>query len=221
MTTDRVFGGTDTGHKNEAKHKAYDENQHGTGFLKYRKSINGTRLPNFEYPGKLISSWRSKPPVGTLGFSPVTAKLRRKYGGTFNKKWKENQFPLPPEDFDPRFYNCAQKELIAKGFLKGGEPVGLKNLSEKGDISFHLPVIGLSFKFSFENEIREVEPDLHNLVFEPDENRFYMTWGAYVDLGVQPSKLYTALVTLDKPTKTLLNYSPDADPDTETEGSHA
>ncbi len=212
MTSDKVFGGKDTVPKDEAKHRAYAENQHGTGFFKHRKEVKGSKLPNFENPKGLVNSWRSKPPVGTFGFSPETAKHRRKFAGTYNKKWEETQFPLPPLNFDDRFYNCAQPELIAKGFLNGGEIAELRNLSKNGEIKFLLPNPGFKLKFFMQdNEEIIKEPFLYNVVFEPNEDRFYMSYAVTFDIGNTPLNLVAANAYMDDQTKNQFGLEGDTD----------
>ena len=187
ITCDRLFGGTDISKKGD--HASFQPNPHGTGFLVNRKHVAGTKLPNFEDPGALISTWRQKPAPATFGFAGPAAEHRSKYSGTYDDKWKRSHAPLFPEDMDPRFFNSAQPGLITEGFLKGGEPVQLNHVSTRQQIEFMLPEyrINLNFRLGHEGVIKHAE--MYTVVFEPEEGRFSMTWGAAIPVGNQPTRM--------------------------------
>jgi len=187
MSCERLFGGTDTDRRGD--HVSFQPNPHGTGFLVNRKHVAGTSLPNFEDPGTLISAWKQKPAPATFGFAGPAAEHRYKYSGTYDDKWKNYHAPLYPEDMDPRFFNSAQPELIADGFLKGGEPVQLKHVSKSEWIEFKLPEYRINMMFRLGGESVTKAAELYTIVFEPEEDRFSMTWGVSIPVGNQPSKM--------------------------------
>ena len=187
MTCDRFFGGTDTGRK--GNHASFQPNPHGTGFLVNRRHVAGTKLPNFEDPAALIFTWRHKPAPATFGFAGPAAEHRLKYSGTYDDKWKRYHAPLYPEDMDLRFFNSAQPELIADCFLKGGEHVQLNHVSTRPWIEFTLPEYRINLNFRLGNEGVSREAGLYTIVFEPEEDRFSMTWGASIPVGNQPSRM--------------------------------
>ncbi len=61
------------------------------------------------------------------GFMPVPPawKQRLQFAGTYDDAWLNSRHPLPPPDFDYRFYQCAPPGLIYDGYLNGGEEVQL------------------------------------------------------------------------------------------------
>jgi hypothetical protein len=189
LNYERAFGGTDQTHKNEKKHGWYARNPIGTGFRLNDDAVEGHKLPNLENPDHLITEWKDKPPVACYGFTDGAWEPRVKFAGTYDENWRENQFPLLPLDFDLRFFNAAPPDLTAKGFLQGGEPIQLVNLSRKGVLQFALPKLEISLMFRLGESRNYQKADLWTLAFEPDEDRFYMVWGGAFGVGKQPSRM--------------------------------
>lgn len=183
ITCNRLYGGMDEDAKGNPM--VYEANPHGTGFFMTKKKVGGSRVPNFELPGNRISSWKKRYLPATFGFANPSWPHRLSLGGTYDDHWKEYQWPLLPEDLDYRFFNCAQHELVADGYLTGDESVILKNLSPQGSLGFHLPVESIGLSFHFKQKVIRKKAPLHTVVFEPDENRFYMVWSAAVATGKQ------------------------------------
>jgi hypothetical protein len=190
---DRLFGGKDENRNGTPF--VYEPNPHGTGFLMDKKHAGAVKLPNFEDPKQPIRSWRTKPRPAHFGFANPAAPHRRAHAGTYDDAWRKTRFPLYPQDMNLRFFNCAQPELIADGFLKGGETVTLKNLSPDGRIRFRLPVVTLRLEFDTGRQKVRQKAALYTLMIEPDLRRFYMAWGASMSCG----NTYTDLrnVTVD------------------------
>jgi len=169
-----AYGGEDQG-------ATYEPNPIGTGFVKDRKTAHGRKLPNIEDPRHLVRKPTGRPPAAGFGFAAPVWESRLKYGGTFDKAWQEKQFPLPPLDFDSRFYNAAHPDLVANGYLQGGEPVQLINVSRKGQLDFHLPWLEFSLDYALFNIARRTKLNIWTVTLEPDEERFIITWGASFD----------------------------------------
>jgi hypothetical protein len=187
LKCNRLYGGKDVDRKGALR--VYSANPHGTGFFVTGDKLGGSRLPNFELPEKRISSWRNRPLPATFGFSNPASPHRLKYAGTYDEAWKKEQFPLYPRDMDLRFFNYAQKDLIAKGYLTGGERVSLENLTPSGNLTFVLPSYRVTLSFHLQNNTITRSAPCHTLTIEPDENRFYMVWSSSVDIGKQRSNL--------------------------------
>lgn len=172
----RMFGGMtviDTGER-----IPFEENPVGTGFMMKHGQPGGTRLPNFEDPEQRIRSYRETYPPASFGFVPPSSPRRRAFAGTFDETWVNTRRPLYPRDMDLRFFNCAQKELTADGFLKGGESVHLVNLTSDSSRTFALPAYDIHATFKLNGEKVTRKADIHTLVIEPDTMRFSMTWFA-------------------------------------------
>ncbi|NUP12250.1 MAG: DUF2169 domain-containing protein [Polyangiaceae bacterium] len=99
-------------------------------------------LPNVEYPQRRVTSANDRPPPA--GFGPVSPNWlpRAQRQGTRDQRWAAFRAPLPPLDFDARFYNAApdDQQLDEGTFFRGDEPVTLTNLHrELPQFSSRLP----------------------------------------------------------------------------------
>lgn len=201
LSCDRIFGGKDIDKKEQILE--YAPNPHGTGFIINKDHVGASKLPNFEDPEQRITSWKTKPRPAHFGFANPAAVHRVAWAGTYDDTWRKKQFPLYPMDLDLRFFNCAQPELIANGFLKGGETVILRHLSPDGLIRFKLPSYTIQLDFclgqkTFHKKTDHKKAELYTLMIEPDRNRFYMAWGASISLGNHISDLrYVAVDVLE------------------------
>lgn len=210
LVYERAFGGVDQTQKNKRKHDWDKRNPIGTGFRLNKGAVENHRLPNLEDPHHLISRWEDKPPVAGYGFIEGSWEPRLQFAGTYNDGWLKNQFPLLPIDFDVRFFNAAPPDLIAKGFLKGGEPVQMLNLSKKGIMEFNLPKLEISLMFRLGETRNQQKADLWTVVFEPDQDRFYMVWGGAFCVGKQPSRMRYVKVEMDGAAHTLSQLKVDS-----------
>jgi hypothetical protein len=194
---ERAFGGIDQTHKNGRKHGWDKGNPIGTGLRLNENAVENHRLPNLEDPNHLISHWKDKPPVACFGFIEGSWEPRLQFAGTYDDAWLKNQFPLLPIDFDLRFFNSAPSDLTARGFLRGGEPVQMVNLSKRGNFGFNLPKTEISLMFRLGETRNHQKADLWTVVFEPDQDRFYMVWGGSFCVGKQPSRMRYVKVEMD------------------------
>jgi len=157
-------------------------NPSGKGFFskKTRQKAAGMPLPCIEDPGQLIRTIEDHPtPVG-LGFYHRAWQPRAAYTGSYDETWRKTRSPLPPEDFDVRYYNGAHPDLQVKGYLRGDEPVELHNLTPEGEVAFALP--GIIPKCRVERTKAEkhkkefVEMHLDTIFMEPDKKCFCLVW---------------------------------------------
>ncbi len=170
------FGGGDMKHKDSSKHCLFMHNPVGTGFATASGHLDGEPLPNVENPKNLVSSWRSRPLPAGFGSIASYWSPRLELAGTYDNQWQKNRFPLLPEDFDERYFQCSPKDQQIDGFLQGGEKVELVNLTPNGLISFHLPKVRLLFLTHFGKEIIEHRAELSTVIIEPDYPRVIMVW---------------------------------------------
>ncbi len=64
---------------------------------------------------------------------------RRKLAGTYDEKWKAEQWPKSPKDHDYRYWNCAPEDQQID-YPQGGEEIALINLTPSGSpVRFLLP----------------------------------------------------------------------------------
>ena len=123
---------------------------------------------------------------------------RLKFAGTYDSEWIENQFPLLPINFKLRFFNSAHPDLIANGFLEGGQTVILTNLSKRGVLTFNLPKLTVNLMFRLGENRSFQKANLWTVLFEPDLDRFYMVWGGSFCVGKQPSQMRYIKVEMDE-----------------------
>ncbi|SCX77848.1 DUF2169 domain-containing protein [Nitrosospira sp. Nsp13] len=175
---ERGYGGFDPESKDTQGSQWDMRNPLGTGFALSSSGIDGVKLPNIEYPDQLIRQWDDRPIPA--GFGPICAHWdpRARLAGTYDEKWQQNRFPLLPEDFDDRHYQCAPPDQQAPQFLSGGESVTLINLTPGEQLSFELPRIFLGFETFFYTGERQLHerPKLHTVIIEPDFPRVSLVW---------------------------------------------
>nr|WP_297526689.1 DUF2169 domain-containing protein [uncultured Roseateles sp.] len=168
---ERAFGGVDP----QADPATWDErNPPGQGYAVEGDHVNGRPLPNIEDPDHLIRSWKDRPVPAGFGALCSHWTERRRFAGTYDERWQRERLPLLPDDFDDRHYQCAPPDQQHAGFLRGGEPVALLNLSPGGgQLRFALPRVFLGLETFFNDGHREVHPPpkLHTVILAPDERR--------------------------------------------------
>jgi hypothetical protein len=82
---------------------------------------------------------------------------------------------LPP-DFDERYYQAAPLDQQLP-FSVGGQEVSLGNLTPDGMRNFMLPSFEAPINvFPKKGERKDYKATLDTIVFEPDHERFTMTW---------------------------------------------
>lgn len=196
---ERAYGGVYQ--SDDGKTVLYEErNPVGVGFVgkESRKKIVGLPMPNLEDPAHPVKHPVTKvsahPAPAGFGFIAPTWKPRLGHAGTYDEKWEKERCPYLPKDFDPRFFNAAHPDLIAKGYLKGGEPVQVINASRDGPLRFDLPACDLDISARIRGEKQELEPNLETVLIEPDDSRVCLLWRAQT--GCDKSVLKVEEVTI-------------------------
>jgi hypothetical protein len=97
--------------------------------------------------------------------------------GTYDDRWKENQFPLPPRDFDHQYFQAAHPDLRCSPHLKGDEVVEVIGASPDGALRFSLPgeTVALSVQFHTGRPHRRLGK-LDTITIVPDEQQLNMVW---------------------------------------------
>jgi hypothetical protein len=169
---ERAFGGVDRA--SDHPERDWDwRNPVGTGFAVARDHVSDVGLPNIELPRELVRSWRDRP--RPAGFGPIAShwQPRIAFAGTYDENWMKERQPLPPVDFDDRFFQCAPQDQQAPAFLRGGEPIVLYHLTPSGDLRSTLPRVDLRFETWLYKRERRLHPppSLHSVILEPDVPR--------------------------------------------------
>lgn len=139
---------------------------------------DGQPMPNLEDPKALVNDPKDRPTPACFAPIAPTWLPRRSHAGTYDDAWARKRAPYLPLDFDARFFQVAPPELIAPGFLQGGEAVELAGFTAGAPIRFELPRCGLELAFDFDGTPVAVAPQLEMVLFEPDAGRFQMLWRA-------------------------------------------
>ncbi len=195
LVWERAFGGV---HKTEDKVFAEERNPIGCGFRGKRSTgeFEGQPVPNLEDPSAPMQSLGQTPAPAC--FAPVSPSWmpRRAYAGTYDASWQKNRAPYLPDDFDPRFLQCAVPELTFDRYLEGNEPVEIHGASNTGPIGFALPTARPIIEVKIAGASQEPWANLETLLIEPDENRATLTWRAAVPCDRQVLKVEKIIVKL-------------------------
>jgi hypothetical protein len=193
---ERAYGGVDK----QSKEPAWDvRNPVGCGYAAAEKNLDGQQLPNIEHPKQLIRRWNDRPEPAGLGPLACHWQQRQQWAGTYDEKWQQERLPLLPNDFDDRHYQCAPADQQAPQFLRGGEPVALRNLTPGGgDVRFVLPRVYLGFETMFYTgpSVRHEPPKLHTVILEPDISRVSLVWHTALPCHPRVLKLNRTRITL-------------------------
>lgn len=163
----------------------------GRGFAGARKAeeMNGVPLPNLEDPQHLIRDTNDRPPPACFGFCAPNWQPRASFAGTYDDTWRKTRAPYLPTDFNSRFLNMANPDLIFPGYLQGGEPVIINHMHPTGTLKFDVPPVNLVARVKIAG--REEIPvfKLETLILEPNQLKFSMLWRAAVPCDKQMLKI--------------------------------
>ena len=182
LVYERAYGGIDRSHHEQRQWVVDGRNPVGRGLVANhrRPDLNEVALPNLENPDDLIQDPDSRPTPFGFGVIAPGWESRRRYAGTYDKHWDDSRFPLLPEDFDPRFYNCAPADFVSPNYFAGGERIRVTNASPQGTIDFLLPEAEGSAVFYVDGAVTEKRCELDTVVLEPDYQRLQITLRAAV-----------------------------------------
>ena len=176
-----AFGGSDLSNPKKPAHEP--RNPVGRGMATDPETLIHKPGPQIEDPRFPIDI-RSRPvPVG-LASIPPQFEPRSKLAGTMDDRWQTERMPLPPLDFDDRHNQLAPPDQIVPGFLRGGEPFQLANVSRDGILFGQFPRI--VFGALAVNDMRqrgEFRPVLDTVIFEPNNARMDLVWRTAVPNG--------------------------------------
>jgi hypothetical protein len=157
---------------------SYEFNPVGMGF-KHSKGIepiDGSPLPNLEDPRNLIKNPNQKQYPSLFGPICSSWQPRLQYAGTYDENWQKKRVPYLPDDFNPKFYNAAQPDLIFNQYLEGREIIEVFNASKEGYLKIKLPSISFIVKALVSDDVKEISVNLETICIEPDYDRLTMLW---------------------------------------------
>jgi hypothetical protein len=189
ITYSLAFGGLFDHHaigsSNPADFLAHPANLVGVGFArgKFLKLLEDSAVPNLEAPEAAIQDPEML--YTPMSFGPIARNWtpRLPYAGTYNQYWQDEIFPLPPPDFDERFYQCAPPDQQMP-YPQGGEEVRLLNLRPGGGLTcFRLPALDLPIVVLPKSRSPvALTPVADTLVIDTDADTFDIVWRARMPL---------------------------------------
>jgi hypothetical protein len=179
LVWERAFGGVFT---RDGRVLAEERNPVGCGFAGGRSAdeMQGHPVPNLEDPAAPLQQVGQTPAPACL--APVAASWlpRRAFAGTYDEAWQRSRAPYLPDDFDPRFLQCAAPEFAFDRFLQPGDPVRVSGVAPDGPIEFAVPDSKLAVSVTVAGATEEPDANLETLTIEPDANRASFSWRAAV-----------------------------------------
>lgn len=178
ISYDVAYGGADLHSDDQNQHDAYPSNPIGRGWHKYLKAawVDGTPLPNTQEIGQAVASPRGTYEPMALGPLGRGWRQRARFAGTYDQKWLDNVFPFLPTDFDERYYQAAPEDQQLP-VPRGPIGVELTGFTPDGVRRFILPHFEAPVRIFPRTGGREDHTAiLDTIVFEPDKERFALTW---------------------------------------------
>ncbi|MBD7975539.1 DUF2169 domain-containing protein [Escherichia whittamii] len=197
LNYDHAFGGVQHYKEgNEILPDVFEKNPTGKGYLSKKGQDISLALPNLEVINKpLIAPQENYEPVALSAIARNWLP-RRLYAGTYDQRWKEEFFPLLPDDFDERYYQCAPEDQQID-YPVGGEDVILRNMMQgREEVRFKLPRLNnLPVKILMSDyQVHTLSVVADTIYFEPDESRFSVVWRASLPIKRRIQKIQTVAV---------------------------
>lgn len=178
VSYDVAFGGLDSNKEDPTEHDAYRANPVGRGWHRYLKAawVDGTPLPNTEETGSVVSAPGESYTPMALGPLGRGWPQRARFAGTYDQPWLDEVFPFLPADFDERYYQAAPEDQQLS-IPHGPVDVMLNGFTPDGMRRFVLPHFDAPVHvFPKAGGREDLTALLDTVVFEPDEERFTMSW---------------------------------------------
>jgi hypothetical protein len=191
ISYDLAFGGTVPDENSEKGPAVFDANPIGRGFDPQARWADGTPGPQTEELNKPIKNTHS--PYTPMGFGPLGRhwQPRASFAGTYDDRWQAERFPFLPADFDARYFQAAPTDQQVPQ-ITGDEAVRLMHLTPAsltptGLLDFALPNLSLPVVLRGKKAgTEEIKARVDTLLFEPDLQRFSVTWRVVRDLANDP-----------------------------------
>ncbi len=163
---ERAYGGTDDNGRTDLR------NPLGVGFhhARSRDSAVKTHAPNVTYANEPFQSPSDKPRPAGFGVIGRGWHPRLSLAGTYDQTWIDNQWPLPPTDFDTRHNLCAPVDQQLRQ-LNAREEVSIIGMTPDGRWNFHLPRVVAPIRLLYDNRTEDRTFRVDTIIIEPDLRR--------------------------------------------------
>jgi hypothetical protein len=128
------------------------------------------------------------------------------FAGTYGKRWREERAPYLPEDFDPRYFQCAPEDQQFPHF-QGGEKIRCVHMAEHEVVEYTIPTLNVPVRFRFRDADVERKAVLDTVIVEPHQLRALLVWRASVPLRKKLTALAEILVGEPPQIKAILPIS--------------
>lgn len=178
ITYERAYGGTST------DGSIIDwRNPVGRGVHVKASELDGAPAPSIEDPAHPLEGARAAIPVG-FGAIATWWLPRRGLMGTADAAWQAERMPLPPLDFDPRFYQVAHPSLQMDRHLLPGDLIATHGLCEEGLFQITVPDLRLTAHVRRTDAPPAALPlVLDTALLEPESARIELTFRRVLPLG--------------------------------------
>lgn len=152
------------------------ENPDGMGFPPPDAAIETIALPWIEHPQILLKDRASEPPP-PVGFGPWPAAtdMRQRHAGTYDDTWRLERSPLPPHDFNLRYFNQADPRLQWAQPPTPGKRIDLHGLSRWGCRHIVWPKVRLALSSGIGPDCL-LKPD--TCIVDTESDCFTIVWRA-------------------------------------------
>jgi hypothetical protein len=178
ITYERAYGGT------SRDGSIVDwRNPVGRGVHAKASELDGAPAPSVEDPAHPVEGARAAIPVG-FGAVAMWWLPRRARMGTADAAGQAERMPLPPLDFDPRFYQVAHPSLQMDRYLQPGDLIAAHGLCEEGLFQITVPDLRLIAHVRRADAAALSLPlVLDTALLEPESARIELTFRCVLPLG--------------------------------------
>jgi hypothetical protein len=191
-----AYGGSDMADSDPRRHRMDMRNPIGKGFTTQPSRLEHQPVPAIEYLGGDASK------LGPAGYGPIDAAWspRRELAGTYDDAWAARKKPLLPDDYDERYaLSAPADQRPSTGYLHGGEPVELLNLTPGGVLRFELPKIYLTFATAIGKRREEHRSKLASVILLPEASRVALVWQSTLPVRARDVDYLDSTVIGEKP----------------------
>jgi hypothetical protein len=179
LVYERAYGGV-----SEDLSVVESRNPAGVGVAKNPRDLDGKPAPQIEHPARPhLSAKDHHPPMGLAPLPMYWSPRREYFGNVEDRNYRELRMPLPPTDFDSRFYLQAHPSMAIDGYLEPGEVVAATGMAEAGTFRVTVPEHRIVVRARWDDRTDTLLPPIDTLVLWPDEQRFELLSRCALPLG--------------------------------------
>ena len=129
-----------------------------------------SEVANITRPDQVVNAADARPEP--VGFGPLGRGWRPRLAlaGTYDQAWLDQQWPLPPQDLDPRYHLCAPLDQQSPS-IGPGVTATLINMTPEGRWEFRLPRLTAPVRLFRGDAMEETEFRPDTVLIEPDLRR--------------------------------------------------